>query len=115
MRWNDTVTLVGNPEKYQDAEGAWHAGEPKKRTVFCNERKYGSMFMGNLRSNDVRLLNNNLKVDIGQMPEVQLEIRANEYMREDRCIYHGEEYIVIYVTRAGENSILGISRRIGNV
>lgn len=114
MRWNATVTLLGNPEAYQDEEGAWHQGEPTQRTIFCNENKYGSMFMANLRSNDVRMLNNNLKVDTGQMPEVQLTVRESEYFGESEAIYKGQEYLVLYMTRAGENSILGLVRRLGN-
>lgn len=114
MRWNEVVTLHGNPERYQDDEGAWHEGEPSKRTVFCNEGKYASIFMGNLRSNDIRMLNNNLKVDVGQMPEVQLQLRQEDYQGEHTCTYHGEQYIVLYVTRAGTMSIIGIARRLGN-
>ena len=114
MRWNATVTLHGNPEMYQDEMGAWHEGEPSKRTVFCNERKYGSLFMANLRSNDVRMLNNNLIVDTDQMPEVVIDVRANEYAGEPRATYKGLEYEVLYMTRAGETSVLGLVRRIGN-
>ena len=108
------MTLLGNPERYQDEEGAWHQGEPTRRTIFCNESKYGSLFMANLRSNDVRMLNNNLKVDTGQMPEVQIAVRESEYHGEQEAIYKGKEYLVLYMTRAGENSILGLVRRLGN-
>ena len=115
MRWNGTVTLHANPERYQDEEGSWHEGQVTSRTIFCNEMKYGSLFMANLRSNDVRALNNNLNVDTGQMPEVQIQVRESEYRYEQTCTYKGQEYIVIYVTRAGELSILGLARRLGNV
>lgn len=115
MRWNKVVTLHANGARYQDDEGAWHQGEPTSRTVFCNERKFGSEFMGNLRSNDVRMLNNNLQVDVGQMPELQIEVRQEDYLGEQTCTYEGVEYIVLYETRTGEKSILGIARRLGNV
>lgn len=115
MRWNGTVTLHANPERYQDEEGAWHEGELGSRKVFCNEMKYGSLFMANLRSNDVRMLNNNLNVDTGQMPEVQLQVRADAYQGEPLATYKGRQYEVLYVTLAGELSILGLVRRLGNV
>ena len=114
MRWNRTVTLIATPNSYQDEMGAWHAGEPTRRTIFCNEQKYGSLFMANLRSNDVRMLNNNLVVDTGQMPEVQIAVRESEYRGEPLAEYRGVEYEVLYMTRAGENSVLGLVRRIGN-
>ena len=114
MRWNDTVTLVSLPKKYQDSAGAWHEGEGTERTIFCNRRLWGSMFMANLRSNEVRMLNNNLKVDTGFMPEAQIEVRAVDYGGENKCVYHGEEYEILYATNAGENMILGIAHRIGN-
>ena len=115
MRWNDVVTLLGNEERYQDDEGAWHAGEPTERLIYCNRRNWGSLFMANLRSNEVRSLNNNLKVDTDMMPEAQLEVRAIDYKGERRCRYHDEEYTVLTVTNAGETAILGLARRIGNV
>ena len=115
MRWNGTVVLHSEAEPYQDEEGAWHRGSSVHRTVFCNERKYASMFMGNLRSNDVRSLNNNLQVDMGQMPECQLDVRTDEYLGEQTCTYRGLEYKVLYVVRAGELSTLALVRRIGNV
>lgn len=115
MRWNATVTLHGNPERYQDEAGYWHEGELEERTVFCNVMKYGSIFMGNLRSNDVRMLNNNLKVDLGQMPEMQIQVRSEDYLGEPLATLDGTEYEVIYRTLAGELSILGLVKRIGNV
>lgn len=114
MRWNATITLHSNPERYQDEEGAWHEGDTTPRTIFCNEMKYGSMFMSNLRSNDVRALNNNIRVDVAQMPEAQIQVRESEYHGEHTCTFKGDEYIVLYRTRAGEFSILGIARRLGN-
>ena len=115
MRWNEVVTLHGSPDKYQDEFGAWHEGELSSRDVFCNEMQWGSMFMGNLRSNTVRQLNNSLNVDMGQTPEVQLQVRCQDYQGESLATYHGLEYFVLYETRAGELSILGLVRRIGNV
>jgi len=115
MRWNDVVTLVGNGERYQDDEGAWHEGEVTERLIYCNRRLWGNLFMSNLRSNEVRALNNNLNVDIDMMPEAHIEVRNIDYQGERRCLYHGEEYTVLYVTNAGETSILGIARRLGNV
>lgn len=114
MRWNDVVTLLGNEEAYQDEEGSWHEGERTERLVYCNRRNWGSLFMGNLRSNEVRSLNNNLVVDTNMNPEAQIELRQVDYLGEKRCLYHDEEYTVLYVTNAGENCILGIARRIGN-
>lgn len=115
MRWNATVTLHGNSERYQDDAGYWHEGELEERTVFCNVMKYGSLFMANLRSNDVRMLNNNLKVDVGQMPEIQIQVRSEDYLGEPLATYNGVEYEVLYATLAGELSILGLVKRIGNL
>lgn len=115
MRWNATITLLGNPERYQDDEGAWHEGEPSRRTVFCNEMKYASMFMGNLRSNDVRSLNNNLQVDTGQQPEVQIQVRQEDYRGEPMCVYKGREYYISFYDRAGEFSVLSLVGRLNTV
>lgn len=114
MRWNSTVTLLTKTQDWQDEEGAWHRGTEKRRTVYCNEHKYAGIFMGNLRSNDVRSLNNNLIVDVGSNPEVNLELRTVEYHGEERCLYKGTEYIIVYAVTAGENVIIAISRRLGN-
>ena len=114
MRWNSTVELLTKTEDWQDEEGAWHRGEEVPRLVYCNERKFAGIFMGNLRSNDVRSLNNNLMVDLGSTPEAQLEMRAIDYQGEERCIYKGKEHIIIYSTQAGENVLIAIARRIGN-
>lgn len=114
MRWNDVITLIGG-ERYQDEEGAWHEGDRTERLIYCNRRLWGNLFMANLRSNEVRALNNNLNVDLDMMPEAQVEVRAIDYQGEKRCLYHGDEYTILYVTNAGEKAILGLARRIGNV
>lgn len=113
MRWNRTITLLSQTP-YQDEEGAWHEGEVTERKVFCNELKYAPVFMGNLRSNDVRSLNNNPYVDNGFGLEVQLELRAEDYRGEKNALYEGEEVRILFCVRAGEYSHISLARRIGN-
>lgn len=114
-RWNRVVTLLTPDEGYQDEEGAWHYGDPTERTIFCNEYTIGFMAMAHLRSSDVRMANDNEPVDIGVRNEHMLEVNALDYQREDRCIYEGDEYEILYSTGSGEKRILTIGQRIGGM
>ena len=115
MRWNKVVTLLTPSEKYQDEEGSWHYSEPVERLVYCNENSIGTMTMAHMRSSDVRTANSNEPVDMGMRHEHFLEMRSIEYRNEDRCIYEGEEYEVLFKTGSGERCIICIGQRIGNV
>lgn len=113
-RWNRTVILLTPSEAYQDDEGGWHYGEPKERLVFCNEYTIGIMAMSHLRSSEVRMANSDEPVDVGIRNEHMLQMRAIDYNSEDRCIYEGEEYEILYSTGAGEMRMLTIGQRVGN-
>ena len=113
-RWNRTVTLLTPTEMYQDEEGGWHYGEPEKREIFCNEYTIGIMVMSHLRSSEVRMDNDNEPVDVGIRNEHMLQIRSVDYNSEDRCIYEGEEYEILYSTGSGDMRLLTIGQRIGN-
>ena len=114
MRWNKVVTLLTPAEKYQDEEGGWHYGEPVERTVFCNEYTIGMMTMSHLRSTDVRMANSNEPLDIGMRNEHMIELRSIDYKGEDRCVFEGEEYEIMFSTGSGETRLLAIGQRIGN-
>lgn len=114
MRWNKCVTLLSPSEPYQDDEGGAHYGEPVERTVFCNERSLGTMTMAHLRSSDVRMANSNEPIDVGMRHEHLLELRSAEYFDEDRCIFEGEEYEIMFKTGSGEKCTIAIGQRIGN-
>lgn len=114
MRWNKSVTLLTPAEAYQDEEGGWHYGEPVERVVFCNERSMGTMTMAHLRSSDVRMANSNEPIDVGMRHEHLLELRSIDYHNEDRCIFEGEEYEVMFKTGSGEKCVIAIGQRIGN-
>lgn len=114
MRWNKFVTLLTPAERYQDDEGGWHYGEPEQRTIPCNEYNLGVMAMAHLRSTDVRLANANEPIDIGMRNEHMIEVRHIDYQGEDRCIFEGEEYEVMYASGNGEFRMLTIGQRIGN-
>lgn len=113
-RWNKVVTLLTPDEGYQDEEGGWHYGEPTKRTIFCNEYTIGMMAMSHLRSSEVRMANDNEPIDIGVRNEHMLQVRSIDYNHEDRCIFEGEEYEILYSTGAGEMRMLTIGQRIGS-
>lgn len=113
-RWNRTLTLLTPVDKYQDEEGGWHYGEPKKRVIFCNEYTIGVMVMSHLRSSEVRMANDNEPVDIGIRNEHMVQVRSVDYNSEDRCIYENEEYEILYSTGAGDYRLLTIGQRIGN-
>lgn len=114
MRWNEVVTLLTPAKKYQDAEGSWHEGERTERTVFCNEMTIGVMARAHLRSGDVRTENSTERVDVGFHDERMIQLRKVDYMGEDRCIYHGTEYEVMYSSGAGEIITITIGVRLGN-
>ena len=113
MRWNDTVTLLSPSASYQDATGAWHEGKRTKRTIFCNSMTIGYMAMANLRSSDVRLASSTEPVDTGLHHEHLIQIRTMEYQGEDKCLYHGDVYEVLYHSGSGEFISLTIAQRIG--
>lgn len=115
MRWNRTITLLSPVERYQDDEGSWHEGERTSREVFCNEMTIGTMAQAHLRSSDVRLENSVEPVDRGLHHEHMVQLRSIEYQGEDKCIFDGEEYEVIYITGSGEMKLLTIAQRLGNI
>lgn len=114
-RWNRMVTFLSPAEGYQDEEGSWHYGEPAKREVFCNEYTIGIMAMSHLRSSEVRMVNDNAPTDVGIRNEHMVQVRSVDYDGEDRCIYEGEEYEILYSTGAGEMRMLTIGQRIGSM
>lgn len=114
MRFNDAVTLLSTPQRYQDETGAWHEGEPVQRTIFCNPMTIGVVAMANLRSSEVRMMNATQPVDVGLRNEHMLQIRALDYAEEQQCIYHGEQYEVLYASGSGEFRVLTIGQRLGS-
>lgn len=115
MRWNDTVTLLSPTEKYQDAAGAWHEGKRTERTIFCNVFMLGLVAMAHLRNSDIRAANATEPVDVGLRDEHMLQIHSLDYNGEDQCVFHGEEFEVIYISGGGEYITLTIGHRLGNV
>lgn len=113
MRWNEVVTFLGVGEQYQDSAGAWHQGERVERLVYCNEYTIGAMAMAHLRSNTVRMANGNEPIDVGLRNEHMLEVRTVDYLGEDKCIFRGEEYEVMYITGAGDTRLITIGQRFG--
>lgn len=114
MRWNETITLLSATEKYQDETGAWHEGERTARTVFCNQMIIGFMTIANLRSSDIRMANTTEPVDVGLRNEHMIQIRAIDYNNEDKCIFHDDEYEIMYLSGGGEYRVLTIAQRLGN-
>lgn len=114
MRWNKVVTLITPSEASQDAAGVWHYGEPVEHTVFCNEFTIGTVAMAHLRSSDIRMANQNEPIDVGLRHERMLQLRSIDYHNEDRCIYEGEEYEVMYHSGSGEYIMLTIGQKIGS-
>lgn len=114
MRWNKVVTLLSPAEKYQDDAGAWHEGERRERTVFCNEYTMGVVAQAHLRSSDVRAANSTDPVDVGLRNEHMIQLRAIDYHGEDQCIFEGVEYEVMYLSGSGETRILTIGEKLGN-
>lgn len=115
MRWKEVITFLGMTDPYQDSAGAWHQGERTERTVFCNEYTIGSMAMAHLRSNTVRMANGNEPIDVGMRNEHMVVVRAVDYHGEDKCVFRGDEYEVMYQTGSGEMLTLTIGQRFGTV
>ena len=115
MRWNEVITFLSMGEQYQDSSGAWHQGERHERLVYCNEYTIGLVAMAHLRSNTVRMANGNEPIDVGLRNEHMVEVRAIDYEGEDKCLYHGEEYEVMYVSGQGDKRLLTIGQRFGTV
>lgn len=115
MRWSEVIYFLSAPEPYQDSSGAWHEGERPPRMAYCNEYTIGLVAMAHLRSNTVRMANGNEPVDVGMRNEHMVEVMAIDYQGEDKCIYHDDEYEVMYVTGQGDKRLLTIGQRFGTV
>lgn len=113
-RWNETLFLLSPIDKYQDASGAWHEGERIEREVFCNEMTMSLVAMAQLRSADVRAQSSTQTLDMGLRNEHMVQIKAIDYQGEDQCIFHGEEFEILYLSGSGENRTLTIGQRLGN-
>ena len=113
-RWNDVITLLAAPEKYQDDAGSWHEGERVGRQVFCNPGIIGIMTMAQLRSSEARTENTRQPVDIGLTDASMVYVRTVDYEGEDACIYRGKEMDITIVTSDGENTKLVLHRNLGN-
>lgn len=113
MRWNDEITLLSAPRKYQDSEGAWHEGPATERTVMCNARNVSLYVLSTVSYHD-------RTVDTGFRPEAQVEVRSVDYEGETQALYRvtgaseAKEYIITSVTGGGETCILTLGRRVGN-
>lgn len=101
MRWNETVVLLGNPERHQDDAGIWHEGEPKRTEVFCN--RYNRGFD---ETNDP---------DVGLRQVAEVQVRRESYADQQRALLGGVEYDVTGVSGGGEFLRLLLERRISNV
>lgn len=115
MRWNETLVLLSPVEKYQDSAGAWHEGKRSERTVFCNEFMIGFVALAHLRSSDIRAANTTDPVDVGMRNEHMVQVRRIDYEQEDRCIFRGEEYEIMFVSGGGEYVTLTIGQKLSNV
>lgn len=104
MRWNDVVTLVSHPDRYQDETGGWHEGEPAKRQVFCNRRKLGLARRSYIA---------NHYADIGMTPSAEVEVRTCDYDGETEVIYGGETYYA-EPTESGDFTVLTLGRRLSD-
>lgn len=113
-RWNETVILLAPANKYQDSSGAWHEGERVQREVFCNEMTMSMVAMAQLRSADVRAQSSTQTLDMGLRNEHMIQVKSIDYSGEDQCIFHGEEFEVLYLSGSGENRTLTIGQRLGN-
>jgi hypothetical protein len=108
MRWNETITLLSDPEKYQDAAGSWHEGERAKTTVFCNPRRLGMETILNTYFRD-------RVADFGLRASAEVEVRSADYGGQDQAVYRGDEMEVTSVSGGGETVVLTLSRRLANV
>lgn len=113
-RWNETVILLAPANKHQDSSGAWHEGERVPREVFCNEMTMSMVAMAQLRSADVRAQSSTQTLDMGLRNEHMIQVKSIDYNGEDQCIFHGEEFEVLYLSGSGENRTLTIGQRLGN-
>lgn len=115
MRWNETITFLGMSDPYQDSAGAWHQGKRTERTVYCNEYTIGAMAMAHLRSNTVRMANGNEPIDVGMRNEHMVVVRSPDYEGEDKCLFRGDEYEVMYTSGSGEYLTITMGQRFGTV
>lgn len=114
VRWNDEVTLISHPGRYQDSMGAWHEGEQVERRVYCAPSMLGNLTMSQLRSSEVRITGTDGVPDSGMHLMHSLLIRAVDYNGETQVIYHGDEMQVIAATTEGENYRVIIHELLGN-
>lgn len=108
MRWNETCVLLGAPERYQDAMGAWHHGEQSRKQVFCNARSVGAETWTNPRSRG------DLHVDAGTRPDAAIQLRSVDFSGEEEVEYRGEQYDVDAVVEKGDLTVLTLVRRVTN-
>jgi len=108
MRWNETVVLLGASKRYQDDMGAWHVGEPDKRTVFCNPYSVGVATWTNERSRG------DLHVDAGPRPDASIQLRTVDFGGEEEVEYRGRQYDVDTVIEKGDFVTLTLIRRVSN-
>lgn len=113
-RWNDVVTLLSSPNKYQDSQGAWHEGEQVPKMVFCSPMMLGTMALAQLRSSEVRITGNDTVPDDGMHEMHCILIKAIDYDGETQVLYHGKEMEIIAATSIGEDYKVIIRRRVGN-
>lgn len=113
-RWNETITLLSSPNKYQDEEGAWHEGEQVGREVFCNPGMIGLMTMAQLRSSEVRITGTDEAPEVGLRGMHMVYIRDIDYGGEAQVIYRGKEMDLIGWTSEGPNCKCILRERIGN-
>ena len=114
VRWNDEVTLVSHPNRYQDSMGAWHEGKQVERSVYCAPSMLGTLTMAQLRSSEVRITGTDGVPDSGMHKMHSLLIRAADYQDESQVIYHGKEMQVIAATTEGENYRVIVHELLGN-
>lgn len=100
-RWTETVTLLSEPDAYQDSGGAWHAGRPVKTEVFCN------VYTMSLSSRSAA-------VDMGLEAAAQVQVHAADYGGQQKCIWKGTKMEVVSVSDSGDFAVLTLGRRIGN-
>lgn len=100
MRWNETVTFLGNAERYQDAAGVWHGGEPDRSEVFCNRYNRG--------------FDESTDPDVGLREVAEVQVRKEDYSDQPRAELGGREYDVAGVSGSGEFLRVLLERRISN-
>ena len=100
MFWNEMVTFLGNPERYQDAAGVWHEGEPEKSEVYCNRYNRG--------------LDESTDPDVGLREVAEVQVHKDDYSDQPRAELGGREYDVTGVSGSGEFVRVLLERRISN-